>query len=70
MQATLRDADDELALNLREVIRELMPAQPKRQRQIMARWLPARDAEGKIAKITVPDVPPGTRIGPRMKAKR
>jgi hypothetical protein len=56
---------------LREFIRDLMPAERySDRRMIMSDWLKARDAEGEVAKIAAPDVPPGTRIGPRMKAKR
>jgi hypothetical protein len=59
-----------VTINLREVMRgELFAANPARKR-IIADWLKARDAEGEVAKIAAPDVPPGTRIGPRMKAKR
>jgi hypothetical protein len=40
------------------------------RRRIIAEWIKARDAEGEVSKIAGPDAPPGTRIGPRMKAKR
>jgi hypothetical protein len=48
---------------------ELFAASPDRKR-IIAEWLKARDAEGEVSNIAAPDVPVGTRLGPRMKAKR
>jgi hypothetical protein len=59
-----------VTINLREVMRgELFAASPGRKR-IIAEWLRARDAEGEVSTIAAPDVPVGTRLGPRMKAKR
>jgi hypothetical protein len=39
-------------------------------RRIISQCIKARDAEGEVAKIAAPDVPLGTCLGPRMKAKR
>jgi hypothetical protein len=61
---------DSVTINLREVMRdEMFTASPSRKR-IIAEWIKARDVEGEVAKIAAPDVPAGTRLGPRMKAKR
>lgn len=58
-----------VTINLREVMRgELYAASPDRKR-IISQWLKARDAEGDVGKVAAPDVPPGTRVRPRMKAK-
>jgi hypothetical protein len=57
-------------INLHEIMRsELFAASPDRKRFI-SQWIKARDAEGKVTKIAAPDVPVGTRLGPRMRAKR
>jgi hypothetical protein len=68
---TIRGKEASLTFSLREFIRDLMPAERySDRRMIMSDWLKARDAEGEVTNIAAPDVPPGTRIGPRMKAKR
>jgi hypothetical protein len=68
---SIRGKESALTFSLREFIRDLMPAeQYSDRRRVMSEWLKARDAEGEVAKIAAPDVPAGTRLGPRMKAKR
>ena len=60
-----------LTFSLREMVRGLMPAEiSHNRRRTMTQWLKARDTEGAVAKIAAPDVLSGTRLGPRMKAKR
>jgi hypothetical protein len=59
-----------VTINLREVMRGELFAASRDRRRIISEWIKARDAEGEVGKIAGPDVPPGTRIGPRMKAKR
>jgi hypothetical protein len=62
---TMHGDTGSVTINLREVMRgELFAANPYRKR-ILAEWLRARDAEGEVGKIATPDVPPGTRLGPR-----
>ena len=52
-----------VTINLGGVMRgELYAASPDRRR-IISEWMKARDAEGEVAKIAAPDVPPGTRLG-------
>jgi hypothetical protein len=66
---TIRGKEASLTFSLREFIRDLMPAERySDRRMIMSDWLKARDlkardAEGEVAKIAAPDVPPGTRLG-------
>jgi len=59
-----------VTINLREVMRGELFAASRDRRRIIAEWVKARDAEGEVGKIAAPDVPPGTRVGPRMKARR
>jgi hypothetical protein len=47
---------------------ELYAASTNRKR-IIGQWIKARDAEGEVAKIAVPEVPVWTRLGPRMRQK-
>jgi hypothetical protein len=67
---TLQGKNASLTFNLRELIRDMMPAQSVAgKRHLMAEWLRDRDAEGD-AKISPPDVPIGVKLGPRMKGRR
>jgi hypothetical protein len=59
-----------VTINLREVMRGELFAASRDRRRIISEWIKARDAEGEVSNIGAPDVPTGTRIGPRMKAKR
>ena len=67
---TMHGDTGSVTINLREVMRGELFAASRDRRRIISEWLKARDAEGEVSKIAAPDVPPGTRIGPRMRAKR
>ena len=68
---TLQAKNASVTFNLRELVRDLMPAQSSPgRRRLLAEWLRDRDAEGEVAKIAPPDVPVGVKLGPRMKARR
>jgi hypothetical protein len=59
-----------VTINLREIMRGELYAASRDRKRIIAEWIKARDVEGEVSKIAAPDVPVGTRLGPRMKAKR
>jgi hypothetical protein len=67
---TMHGDTGSVTINLREVMRGELFAASRDRRRIIAAWIKARDAEGEVANIAQPDVPVGTRLGPRMKAKR
>ena len=67
---TMHGDTGSVTINLREVMRGELFAASRDRRRIISEWIKARDAEGEVGKIAGPDAPPGTRIGPRMKAKR
>ena len=67
---TMHGDTGSITINLREVMRGALFAASRDRKRIIAEWIKARDAEGEVSNIAAPDVPPGTRLGPKMKAKR
>ena len=62
---TLRSDHTSLTVNLRHLVRDIMPAQGPGRRHVMAQWLKAREAEDKEESIKPPPGKVGERIPPR-----